>query len=898
MIGKSLAHYEITALIGRGGMGEVYRARDAKLDREVALKLLPETFAADPERLARFRREARVLASLHHPNIAGIFGIEEAGGRVFLTMELAEGMDLTARIAQGPMAQDEVIDVARQIASGLEEAHEKGIVHRDLKPANIKLGEDGRIKILDFGLARALTGETAGEESVENSPTITAAMTQGGAILGTAAYMSPEQARGRSVDRRADIWSFGVVVFEMLAGGRLFHGDTISDTLASVLKDEVAWDRLPEDISPGLRRLLERCLERDPRRRLRDIGEARVFLEDGAEDASLLGSVSSVIGASPIDDDAPVPRRGRTIAGAVALAAVAAVAGALVGGPLLSRPELPPVYNLSLPAPPDQVFNFSTARPGPPRLSPDGSMVVFTARGSSSAPMLQLRRLDSPSATAIAGTETGLYPFWSVDGGTIVFGTQDGRLRKLPVTGGPAVTLCNAPNMKGGAMNADGVIVFAPNAGSGIHRVSASGGSSVAVTTVEPGAGHDSHRHPRLLPDGEHFLYLARRTAGQTGEHQIYLGSLDGSEPRRIAMSQTQAEYSRGHLLTVRERTLLATPFDPASGELGEAIPLVEDVLIDTAAALGIFSVTEDGELVYMTGAGETEQVLQWLGAGNALLGEVGEPGRLQRPRVSPDGRQAVVEVFGSDSESADLWLVDLASGLRTRFTFEPGYEGNGVWTPDGTGVVYAAVEDSVTRIMARPVEGTGTPTQIHAFDGEATPTGFSPDGGTLYLNVRSAETDWDVYSMPVAGGEPTAIVQTPLIDYGATVSPDGKWLLYSSGSGSNWDVYVRPVSGGDRRWQIDREEGLYPFWGARGESVFYVRTNGDLDRVEVDGRTDTFRSGAPVDFATVTPPSAGGNEVSLHPDGERVLVVSGDLSESETAVLQFVTDWTRGLTK
>ncbi len=898
MLGKTLAHYQITALLGRGGMGEVYRARDTKLGREVALKLLPESFTADPERLARFRREARVLASLQHPSIAGIFGLEEDAGRVFLTMELAAGTDLSELIARGPIAEDEVVDLARQLASGLEEAHEKGIVHRDLKPANVKIGEDGKVKILDFGLARALTGETSAEEDIENSPTITAAMTQGGMILGTAAYMSPEQARGRSVDRRADIWSFGVVLFEMLAGRRLFEGDTVSDTLASVLKDDVAWDHLPEETSPGIRRLLERCLERDPRRRLRDIGEARVFLEVGAADASLLGSVASVVGSLPDDPDLGPTHRRRGALVTMALAVAAAVAGTLVGWQFVARPEAPPVYNMAMPVPPGAVYNFSTARPGPPRISPDGSMVVFAVREGSSQTVLHLRRLATPYSTPLTGTEEGLYPFWSADSRTIGFGTVDGRLRRVPVAGGPPVTLCDAANMKGSTTNADGVVLFAPAAGTGIHRVSSAGGTPVEITTVDQDAGHDSHRHPRFLPDGEHFLYLARSTGGQIDEHEIYLASLDGGEPRLVLRSQTQAEYSRGHLLSVREGTLLATPFDPSSAELGEPIPLVEDILVDTGAALGVFSANDDGSLVYMVRTGGAEQFLEWVGLDDEPLGRVGDPGGLERPRISPDGRQAVVEVYGDDPGEGDLWLVDLENGLRTRFTFEPGYEGSAEWTPDGTRVVYTAFADSVARIVVRPVEGTGDASVLYEFEGEVAPTGVTPDGNTVLLNQRNPETDFDLYSLPMDGGTPTLLVETSLIDYSAAVSPDGRWMVYGSGQGSEWDVYVRPLSGGERRWQINREPALYPFWGARGERIYYVLTNGELRFVEVDGGSSTFRSGAPQRFAAVSPPGAGGVYVSMHPDGERLLTVSGSVAANENSDLQLVTDWTRGLTK
>jgi Tol biopolymer transport system component len=531
-------------------------------------------------------------------------------------------------------------------------------------------------------------------------------------------------------------------------------------------------------------------------------------------------------------------------------------------------------------------------------MSPDGSMVVFAAREGSDPAVLHLRHLSNPYSTPIAGTETGLYPFWSVDSRSIGFGTEDGRLRKVPVAGGPAVTLCDAGNMKGATTNADGVILFAPESGSGIFRVSESGGTAVELTSVDWDAGYDSHRHPRFLPDGEQFLYLARRTGAQTEEHHIYLAALAGGEPQLIARSQTQAEYSRGHLLTVRERTLLATPFDPASAEVGEAIPLVEDIVVDSGASLGLFSSTDAGMLLYMVGAENMEQSLEWVGAGNTRLGQLGDPGRLVRPRVSPDGRLAVVEIRDADPNESDLWLVDLENGLRTRFTFEPGYEGTATWTPDGRHVVYAAVQDSLSRIVIRPVEGTGTPSVLYEFEGELGVTDIAPDSATILFVQRDAETDYNIYSLPLEGGTPTLLLETPLVDYSARLSPDGRWMVYGSGRGTNWDVYVRPVSGGERRWQINRDPGLYPFWGPGGDRIYYVSTNGSLQQVEVDGGSSTFRSGAPIDFAMISPPGAGGVYVSMHPDGERLLVVSGELSDNESADLQLVTDWQRGLAK
>ena len=673
MIGKTLLHYEILQKLGAGGMGEVYQARDTKLGREVALKLLPQDMARDAERMSRFRREAKVLASLQHHNIAGIFGLEEDDSQVFLAMELAEGTDLSNRIQQGPIPEDEVLDIARQLAAGLEEAHEQGIVHRDLKPANIKLGSDGKVKILDFGLARAFAGETAGEENLANSPTITATMSQGGVILGTAAYMSPEQARGKPVDRRADIWSFGVVLFEMLTGKQIFEGETVSDTLAAVLRADLEWDRLPEDISPGMRHLLERCLERDPLRRLRDIGEARIFLDAGAKDSSLLASSASILAGSTDIYGENGGRKSIPIWAAIVMAGVFAIAGTLVGWQVLNGSEPPPLFNTTLPAPTDGVFHLLSARPGPAAISPDGTMVVYSMRDQAGQVHLYLRRLDQPDGSVLSGTSSAAYPFWSPDSRYIGFFSNDeSKLKKIAVSGGPPVTLCSTTNMKGGTWNEGDVILFAPTANSEIHRVSASGGEPDTVTTLNSEGGENSHRHPRFLPDGKQFLFLARMSGNK--ENQVYLASLDGGEPRRVVTSQVAAEYSMGSLLTVREGILLAAPFDLSSGELGEAVPLVENILMITqGAACAVFSSTLGGMLAYQVSTGVMERALEWVGAADAKLGLVGDPGDLFRPRISPDGTQAVVEVLDPDSDTNGPLAGESGNGTSQPLHFWPG---------------------------------------------------------------------------------------------------------------------------------------------------------------------------------------------------------------------------------
>ncbi|HSM52261.1 MAG TPA: protein kinase, partial [Thermoanaerobaculia bacterium] len=700
MIGTTLAHYRVTAALGEGGMGQVWRAEDTKLGREVALKVLPEAFAEDPERMARFEREARLLASLNHPNIAHLYGLEtvtsgadegsglEARGSIssshpaagtaapqsgpapleavpmsrgvggnsklriqnselpaaagpsleprasspitFLVMELVEGEDLSERIKRGPVPIEEATAIALQVAGALEAAHEQGIVHRDLKPANIKLRPDGTVKVLDFGLAKAWETDGA-DPGLSLSPTVTRHATAAGLILGTAAYMAPEQARGQRVDRRADTWSFGVVLWEMLTGRKLFEGQTVSDVLASVLKEAPDLEALPAAVPPKLRQLLARCLDKDPRGRLQAIGEARVALERPLGELAPAKTEAANSGQT---------KRSR-IAAAVgwALAAVGLGAAALLLWQQLSRPS-DRVLRTSIPPPEGTTFHLSGINAGPAALSPDGTRIVFSARDEDGAVRLYLRVLDQPEARVLSGTETAQYPFWSPDSRWIgYFAQQDESMKKVDAAGGPPITLCAAPNGKGGSWGRDDVIVFTPNATTPLHRVSASGGESQPVTEIDRGR-HNSHRHPRFLPDGRHFLYIARGIS--SAESVIKVGSLDGGVDRELTAATVQAEFAGGFLFFVRDRSLMAQPFDPKGLVLeGEARPIGEAVLTIPAAALGIYTVSPAGLLAYHTGSVEAAVAPAWYDRTGREVSTLGDPGEYNSVVLSPDGRTA-----------------------------------------------------------------------------------------------------------------------------------------------------------------------------------------------------------------------------------------------------------------
>ncbi len=897
MVGESLLHYEIKDRIGKGGMGEVFSARDTKLGRDVAIKILPAELAGDPEREARFQREARALASLQHPNVASVYGFEEVDGVRFLVMELIAGAELGLRMREGPISTEETRNIARQIAAGLEAAHENGIVHRDLKPANIMETPDGEVKILDFGLAQAWFGDSDGTTDSSTNPTITAAMTQVGTVLGTAAYMSPEQARGSSVDRRADIWAFGVILYEMLTGQKLFHGETISDTLAAVLRAEPDWDALPVAESPALCRLIERCLERNPRQRLRDIGEARIFLQDGGASSSNLSfsqldMAAAAVGRAP----ARPPRLLMTV-----LAVACLAVGTVLGWQVLARPVPVPVLHTMIPPPAESDYDLKGSAPGPAALSPDGRMLAFTAADAEGTTLLYLRHLDKGESVSLSGTEGAAYPFWSPDSRFIGYFEPAGeKLRKVAVAGGPPVTLCAARNGKGGSWNSQGDVIFAPNYNTGIHKVPAIGGDPVPLTTLGP--EYESHRHPRFLPGGRQFIFTGRHSeSGRTND--VFLASFDTSiAPRVISESQGHADYVQGHLLTVREGVLMATPFTPDQERLTEGgTPLVENVLVITGAAVAVFGPAPTGMLVFQTGASaESGKMIYWTDIENGGLQALGDPGQIFHPVISPDGRRAVVEVRNASNEGTDLWLVDLETGLRTRFTFAPGDEARPCWSPSGDSVFYASSDEGTFRIVEQPVEGQGGAAIVLESPSEILPTSVGVSGRNLLVDFEREDGDVELRRLSLEPGADEFVTLATSADGnlgGGVYSPDGRWIAYHTESAAGWDVFVIPAAGGARKWQVTTDGAVYPRWSRDGTELWVSQFSGGLRAYAVDGSGQTFRVGTFRQTVVITSPDASGNYYDLHPDGVRILQSGTDPAfRAEVSYLHLVTDWQRGL--
>ena len=865
-------------------MGEVYRARDTKLGRDVAIKILPAEVAEDPERLARFRREAQVLASLNHPHIAAIYGLEEVEGQPFLVLELVEGEDLSERLQRGPIPLDEALEIAQQVAEGIEEAHAKGVVHRDLKPPNIRVTADGNVKILDFGLAKAYAGET-GEGSVSDlsqSPTLAKTGTQAGVILGTAAYMSPEQARGKTVDKRADIWAFGAVLYEMLTGRKIFLGETLSDTIAAILKTEPEWKKLSADVPRPVRRLLRRCLEKNPKSRLHDIADARLEIEDALAGSSEIAVQSTLPSHLPWS-----------------LAALFFLSTAALGWLYLGRTATPGrMVSAEISPPPETTFFLDPVFPGVPALSPDGTLLAFTAADSNGARRLYVRSLVEPTTRGLPGTENAAYPFWSPDSRAIGF-FADGNLKKVIASSSASEIVCDARNGKGGSWNQEGVIVFAPRPNSPLHRVSPDGGEPTPVTELDVASEQNSHRHPRFLPDGQHFLYFARSQAG-TEYNAVFWGSLDGTEPKLLLRSETAASYASGHLLFVRGGTLMAQPFDAGRLALsGEAIPIAENVSSISGTGVALVSVSETGSLIYQTHAGGSYalrlELLDENGVKKLDLGEVtaytstNETGS----NISPDGRYAVLAIVDLDTGTHDLWIYDLSREIRTRITFDPAEDLAPIWSPDASKVVFTSTRGGggTFQLYSKDVAGAGDEEQLFESGQIQIPSAFSPDGNLLAVVMTRPTTGQDIWVVPLDGSrEPYAFLETRFNESGG-FSPDGRFMVVESDESGRNEVYIAPFPGPGRKWQVSIDGGSSPRWRADGRVIFYEEPGGRVVAAEIELRGEEFEIGSVTPLFEL---SALDSAWWPAPDGQQFLVARSGQQESRPLTL--IVNWTEML--
>jgi len=872
MTHSRLGPYEINGQLGVGGMGEVWRATDTRLGREVALKLLPEDFALDAERHARFEREAKTLAALNHPNIATLYGLEHLDDRHALAMELVEGEGLDARIARGPIPVDEAVAIAVQMAEALEAAHEKGIVHRDLKPANVMVRADGTVKVLDFGLAKAWDEQVA-EGGLSLSPTITSHHTRAGVILGTAAYMSPEQARGKPVDKRADIWAFGVVFYEMLVGRSLFAGDTVTDTLAGVLKTEIGLAELPSSTPAAIRRLLHHVLERNPRNRLHDIADARIVLDE------LISGRVDESDAPSADGSGTSGRRRRLpwiLAATTALATVAALA---LGAILLRSPraELAPALRLEV-MPPET--SSPTNRGGYFELSPDGRFLAMVEDGE-----LWVRPLDAIAPRRIEGIEDASYPFWSPDGAWIGF-FEGGELRKVSRAGGRAQKICTAPDGRGATWSPEGVIVFSDHFGdNGLSRVSARGGTPAAVTQTADQAGNEVHRYPQFLPGGRSFLFLDLAPSPELSG--VYLGTLDGGKPERVLESSDQAIYAgagrngAGFLFYRRDNTLMAQPFDLASRKKnGEAIPVADGVGMGANTGSGAFTLSETGLLASSAGSVVSSELV-WFDRsgerGDRLGTDNGAEGQIVGLSLAPGGRRVA---FGL-GDPPEIFVQSTSGGEPSRFTFgSPTGWMDPIWSPDGSEIAYATQDLAglpVYELHRRRADRAGTDETLATSRQAIYPWDWSPDGRTILYG------DWagDLWLLPLEGErKPVAYGAAPGSQAYAQFSPDGRLVAYASDEQGRPEVFVATVPQSGALWQISTGGGSMPRWRRDGRELYFRASDGTLMAVPLGagGGTAAIEGrGAPRPLIPGIP-SPGNSWIFTYvptEDGQRFLVAA-----------------------
>jgi eukaryotic-like serine/threonine-protein kinase len=876
--GTKLGPYEIVSPLGAGGMGEVYRARDSKLGRDVALKVISEQFANDPERMARFEREAKVLASLNHPNIAHIYGLEDSGGVRALVMELVEGQTLAERIARGPIPLEETLSIAKQIAEALEYAHERGIVHRDLKPANVKITPDGTVKVLDFGLAKAIE-ENSGVEEIGNSPTLSMGATRAGVILGTAAYMSPEQAKGKSADRRADIWSFGVVLYEMLSGKQMYGGETAPETLAHVITKEPSWEGLPSTTPTAIRNLLERCLTKDPKARLQAIGEARIIIE-----RYLANPAASTSSIERISSERPSSRRILPWA----VAAIGVLIGLLVAwAPWRNPSDAAVTARLSFVSPPNLPFNDS--QPDTAVVSPDGKKLTFTARSPEGRTQLWLRQMDSVDAQMLPGTDYAIEPFWSPDSRSIAFGSQ-GKLKRVDLAGGTAQPLCDAARLTGGSWNSKGVIIFGPDYRSALYQVPDTGGDPKVVTVKNSDRGDDQHSNPVFLPDGNHFLFRININPGPKG---IWAGSLGSQVVTQILPDNTIVAYSPpGWLVFVRNEVLVAQEFDAGNLKLkGEPVSLVVKTPGLIGGTGGTFSVSRNGVLVW-NGAWEHDYQLVWFDREGKQTGVVGPVVRQtrdgQQPRLSPDGTRVVIK------RDNDIWVIDLTHGIPVRLM--PGQ--SPIWSPDGKKV--ALLDGAGLSLM--PANGMGEAETL--LEGVNPPADWSADGRFIIFWRRGDKTRSDIWVQPLFGDKKAYPLLNSVFDEkNPRLSPDGRWLAYSSDESGDPEIYVRSFTpdgkaGADKK-RISTNGGSQPIWRHDEQEIFYVAPDNQLNAVSVKKNGTELEYGAPKSLFKARSPNFTGVfwPYDVTADGKRFLI--GTLiGESKSPPPTVILNWTAELNK
>jgi serine/threonine protein kinase len=882
LTGSRLGPYEIVAPLGAGGMGEVYRGRDTRLERPVAIKVLPSHLSTNPDLRERFDREAKAISSLNHAHICTLYDVGHQDGIDYLVMEYLEGETLDRRLARGPLPPDQVLRYGTEIADALDRAHRLGIVHRDLKPGNIMLTKSGA-KLLDFGLAKFRPpGATPTISSALTSmPTEARPLTTEGSIVGTFQYMAPEQLEGAEPDARTDIFAFGALLYEMATGRKAFTGRSQASLISSILKDEPPPISTVQPLTPpALDRVVKTCLAKEPDDRwqsARDlVSELRWVREAGSQPTAA----------------APAAARRRAGAAVAWAAAAVALSVAAIEGYLLATRKTEPLRTVQFSIEPPEKSSFTFTQ-GAMALSPDGRRLVFVAQSSDGRNLLWVRPLSSLKAQPLNGTEGASFPFWSPDSAFVGF-FAGGKLRKIDVTGGPPQTLCDAPAGRGGSWARGGTILFAPNARDVIYRVPAAGGIPTPVTQLDAAVGEIGNRWPTFLPDGQHFLFLGGAPPGGAPSERggVFLSSLGSTERTKVLDARSNVAYAPGYLLFARENTLMAQPFDADKRQLtGEPFPVAERLTYYTNVVMGVFSASHSGALAYCGGGGGTVTQLRWFDRAGKPLETVGAPGEYNRPKLSNDGRRLAVDVRDPQTGNVDVWIHELARGIATRFTFDPAPDQNPIWSPDDTRIAFSSARPS-SDIYVKATSGAGTEEPLVSSPEAKIPVVWSRDGRfILFARFGSqTRTGLDVWSVDVAERKAAAILQTQFAEVPNALSPDGRWLAYTSDETGTNRVYVQPFPGPGRKWQVSAATGSAAAWSRDGKEIFYVGPDRKLMTVPVK-TTPEFEAGiaVPLFEARMAPPP--GRQYDVSADGKR-FILNTPASEEAAAPITVVLNW------
>ena len=898
--GTKLGPYEIQSPLGAGGMGEVYRARDTRLGRDVAIKVLPEHLSTNPDLKQRMEREAKAISSLNHPNICTLYDIGSQDGVDFLVMEHLEGETLADRLHRGAMPLAEALKIAIEIALALAKAHARGIVHRDLKPANIMLTKIGP-KLMDFGLAKpapGLTSASAVGPLTPTTPTMSVAalsgsalpLTQKGTVVGTFQYMAPEVLQGAEADARSDIFSFGCVLYEMFTGRRAFEGKSQFSVLGAILDKEPARIStvLPSS-PPRLDETVSRCLAKNPEQRYGCMHDVEIQLQALNEAGA---QVSRPSGSKPA---AGGSRLAWIVAGIATLIALG-VGAAYV----FQAPKPVAVVRSSILPPAGATFLLMAVESGPPVLSPDGTRMAFTARDEKGKVMMYVRALNSAVPRALPGTDEAMYPFWSPDSREIGF-FASGKMRRIDATGGPPQIVCDALNGRGGAWSRDGVIVFTPTTSAALMRVPASGGTPEPASTLDSSKGENSHRWPFFLPDGKHFLYWARNYQSNMQGNALKVGEMGSLQAKELMKSESMAEYASGQLLFMREQTLMARPFDPRTLQVaGEAVPVAEHIAINGYVSRPIFSVSDNGSLVYEAGETAGSWNLQWVARDGKQLGPIAQPDRYFYLALSPEGTRLAVDLFNGTLGSQAIWIIDLARGTRTRLTFGASNQLAPAWSPDGKTIFYHTNAGGGVHLYSKAADGSGADQALTSTKDaeEAFPTA-SPDGRYIVYSRRStSQPSTDLWALPLFGDRtPIPIVQTTFVKTGPAVSPDGKWLAYSTNETARNEVYITAFPGGGAKWQVSTSGGTAAHWRRDGKELFFLDPTDNIVAVDVNLSGTAPQLGVPHTLFQAGAIQRQNGPFDVTADGKKFLVNVGNLKEGSDP-LTLVLNWTAELKK